>query len=73
MDFAAIAAGWDIVEPLGPDAARQLLQILELSDEARWHVGMTMFQRQETATTRSSGNIEQDTTGQTREWLIVGL
>jgi len=35
MDADAIAAGWDIVKRLGPGAARELLTILELPDEAR--------------------------------------
>ena len=48
VDPAAIAAGWDIVKRLGPDAARQLLQILELPDEARWAVGTSMFLKQGT-------------------------
>ena len=46
VDASAIAAGWDIVKRLGPDAARQLLQILELPDEARWAVGTSMFLKQ---------------------------
>lgn len=74
MDSAAIAAGWDIVKRLGPDAARGLLKVLELPDEARWAVAMSMFRKQETATIGEIlGDIEQDTTGQTRERLIVGL
>ena len=50
------------------------LRILELPDEARWSVGMTMFQKQETAALGEIlGDIEQDTTGKTRERLIAGL
>ena len=50
IDPPAIAAGWDIVKRLGPDAAQELLAILELPDEARWAVGVTMFRKQETVT-----------------------
>jgi hypothetical protein len=74
VDGAAIEAGWDIVKRLGPDAARQLLHILELPEEARWAVGVSMFRKQETVSLGEIlGDIEQDTTGQTRQRLIEGL
>jgi hypothetical protein len=74
VDGPAIAAGWDIVKQLGSGAARELLAVLELPDEARWAVWMTMFQKEETATIGEIlGDIEQDTTGQTRQHLIAGL
>jgi hypothetical protein len=74
IDPDAIAAGWDIVKRLGPDAARQLLQILELPDEARWATGMAMFKKPETVGIGEIlGDVEQDTTGRARERLIAGL
>ena len=45
MDPNAIAAGWDIMKPLGPDRARTLLEVLELPDDERWAFISRMFVR----------------------------
>jgi hypothetical protein len=74
MDAEAPNAGWDVVERLGPHAARQLLQILQLHQEARWAAGMALVRRPETVCIGEVlADIEQDPTGQTRKRLIAEL
>ena len=65
VDGPAIAAGWDIVKQLGPDAARGLLKVLELSNDQRWAFISSMYLRDvgewlaEVLT-----DVEQDLTGE---------
>ena len=67
-------AGSAVVAQLGPEAARRLLQILTLHQEARWAAGMATVTRPETV---GIGEVlwalERDHSGQARERLIAEL
>jgi len=74
MDGPAIAAGWDLVKPLGRGRARTLLEVLELPDDERWVFVSRMFARDDgEALAELLADVEQDLTGKTRERLIAGL
>jgi hypothetical protein len=74
MDGDVRNAGCDVVERLGDHAARHLLRILQLHQEARWAAGMALVRRPETVCIGEVlADIEQDPTGQTRERLIAEL
>jgi len=74
MDAAAIAAGWDITKRLGPDAARELLAVLELPDDERWVFISRMSARDGgQALAEVLADVQQDLTGKTRKRLIAGL
>ena len=74
MDGPAIAAGWDITKRLGPDAARELLAVLELPDDQRWAFISSMYEREDGEwLAEMLADVEQDLTGKTRERLIAGL
>ena len=74
MDADAIAAGWDITKRLGPDAARELLAVLELPDDQRWTFISSMYLRDDgEALAELLADVEQDLTGKTRVRLIAGL